>query len=95
LVRLVLHGHVDERKRHWLRPFAGAFAVCGRCPRSAIAPEMTPKSPITVDIMLCLLWVKISRVENNNKAIGAAVAQVMRFPCGNQAGTLRVAIIAV
>ncbi|HEX9238263.1 MAG TPA: hypothetical protein VF866_05825 [Xanthobacteraceae bacterium] len=45
--------------------------------------------------MLCLLWVKISRVENNNKAIGAAVAQVMRFPCGNQAGTLRVAIIAV
>ncbi|HTE75255.1 MAG TPA: hypothetical protein VK653_00775 [Xanthobacteraceae bacterium] len=45
--------------------------------------------------MSCLLWVKISRVENNNKAIGAAVAQVMRFPCGNQAGTLRVAIIAV
>jgi hypothetical protein len=63
--------------------------------RSAIAPKTTPNPPITVDIMSCLLWVKISRVENNNKAIGAAVAQVMRFPCGNQAGTLRVAIIAV
>jgi hypothetical protein len=25
----------------------------------------------------------------------AAIAQAMRFPCGNQAGTLRVAIIAV
>jgi hypothetical protein len=82
LVRVVLHGHVDERKRHWLRPFA-------------IAPKTTPKPPITVDIMACRLWVKISRVENNNKAIGAAVAQVMRFPCGSQAGTLRVAIIAV
>src|SRR5205823_3488615 len=49
LVRVVLHGHVDERKRHWLRPFA-------------IAPKTTPKPPITVDIMACRLWVKISRV---------------------------------
>jgi len=76
-----------------LSPALSRFAAAAA--RSAIAPEMTPKLPITVDIMLCLLWVKISRVENNNKAIGAAVAQVMRFPCGNQAGTLRVAIIAV
>jgi hypothetical protein len=45
--------------------------------------------------MACRLGVKISRVENNNKAIGAAVDQVVRFPCGNQAGTLRVANIAV
>jgi hypothetical protein len=72
-----------------LLPLAAAAA------RSAIAPEIAPNPPITVDVMSCLLWVKISRVENNNKAIGAAVAQVMRFPCGNQAGTLRVAIIAV
>jgi hypothetical protein len=76
-----------------LLPALSRFAAAAA--RSAIAPEMTPKPPITVDIMSCLLWVKISRVENNNKAIGAAVAQVMRFPCGNQAGTLRVAIIAV
>jgi hypothetical protein len=63
--------------------------------RSAIGPKTTPKPSITVDIMACLLWVKISRVENNNKAIGAAVAQVMRFPCGNQADTLRETTIAV
>jgi hypothetical protein len=94
-MRLVVHGHVDERKRQWLRPFVGAFAACGRCRSICNCAKKTPKPPITVDIMSCLLWVKISRVENNNKAIGAAVAQVMRFPCGNQAGTLRVAIIAV
>jgi hypothetical protein len=48
--------------------------------------------PMTVDIMACLLGKKVSRAENNNKAITGTVARFVlpvRFPCGSQAGTLR------
>jgi hypothetical protein len=41
--------------------------------------------PIAVDIVACLLEVKVSRAENNNKAIGATVARLMCYPRASHA----------
>jgi len=59
-----------------LSPALSRFAAAAA--RSAIAPEMTPKGALPFHdrrYIDCLLGEKVSRAENNNKAIGVTVAR--------------------